>query len=521
MKPAILIIVDALTSRVVIPAMERGDLPALAALARAGALHPGCVSMFPSITPAATATLLTGRYPDGHGIAGASWHDDEQGRVIYYSDDIWTILREGAANFVEDFLYQLNHRRLQAPTLFEHAERAGLSSASLNNLLYRAGVEHELRPPLLLRLLPGMPKRKTVSGPPGLLLGDFAAEGLDEGGDPPRDARGIRHRFGFDDAHTAEVLLHLARTGTLPDLTVAYFPDNDFRSHRVGPEQALEVVHTIDGHLGDLIEALGGVERLAERYCLVVTGDHSHCDIVAGGEAAITLDELLPEHTVAASGAEWADGDDLMICLNLRAAQIYMRRPTAGEAERVAAALLADARVDQVLWRLRDVGVPEPGYEVVTADRGRLRFRPGAGGPKTASDAYGQAWSWEGDLAAVDGRRDDRGRLHFPDYPNAFERLAAGLDHEGAGPLWVTARPGYSLHLTTTTGLEVHAGAGSHGALHACDSLVPLLVVGAPAEARLPEQPRTVDVAPLILAALGLAAGPRAGESRIAGGAGS
>ncbi|HMQ35019.1 MAG TPA: alkaline phosphatase family protein [Chloroflexaceae bacterium] len=515
MKPVILIIVDALTARVVVPAIERGELPTLAALARAGALHPGCVSMFPSITPAATATLLTGCYPSRHGIAGASWHDEEQGRVIYYSTDVWTILREGLADFVEDFLYQLNHRRLQTTTLFERVERAGMRAASLNNLLYRGDVAHKLRAPLLLRLLPGMPSTKTVAGPTGLLLGDFAARGLDGGGEVPRDARGIMHRFGFDDEHTAEVLLHLARTDTLPELTVAYFPDNDFESHQVGPVEALACVRKVDGYLGDLAAALGGVEGLLERYCLLVTGDHSHCDILKGDEAGITLDELLPEHTVADHGAQWGDDDDLMVCLNLRAAQIYLRRPTPDEAERVAAALLADERIDQVFWRPCDLGSDDPGYVVLTRDRGRLRFWPGAGGDQTAPDAYGQPWSWAGDLTAVDGRRDEAGRLSFPDYPNAFERVAAGLDHEGAGPLWVTARPGYSLHLRSTMSREIHAGGGSHGALHACDSLVPLLLAGAPPGVAMPAHPRTVDVAPLCLAALGLTPDPPAGASRV------
>jgi hypothetical protein len=514
-KPVILIIVDALTARVVVPAMERGELPTLAALARAGALHPGCVSMFPSITPAATATLLTGAYPSVHGVAGAAWHDDEQGHVIYYSTDIWTILREGMSTFFEDFLQQLNSRRLRAPTIFERVERAGLAAASLNNLLHRGDVEHELRVPLLLRLIPGMPKSAQVFGPSGLLLGDFAARGLDAGGDLPKTATGIKHRFGFDDPHTAEVLLHLARTGTLPHLTVAYFPDNDYQSHDVGPEAALECVQNVDGYLAELVEAMGGLAQFVDRCCLLVTGDHSHAEIVAGDEAGVTLDELLPDHTIAASGAEWSDEDDLLICLNLRAAQIYLRRPTPAEAERVAAALLADPRIDQVLWRPRDVGSAEAGYVVVTRERGRLRFWPGDGGPETARDVYGQPWSWSGSLAAVDGRVDGAGELSFPEYPNAFERIACALDHEGAGPLWVTARPGYSLFLSTVSQAEIHAGGGSHGALHAADSVVPLLMAGAPAGVAMPPHPRTVDVTPLCLAALGLPAEPGVGASRV------
>jgi hypothetical protein len=82
----------------------------------------------------------------------------------------------------------------------------------------------------------------------------------------------------------------------------------------------------------------------------------------------------------------------------------------------------------------------------------------------------------------------------------------------------VTARPGYSLHLSTTTGHEIHAGGGSHGALHAEDSLVPLIMAGAPPGLQLPAHPRTVDVAALCLSALGLPPEPPAGTSRIGAG---
>lgn len=513
MKPVILVIIDALTARVVVPAVERGDLPNMAALARAGALHPACISMFPSITPAATATLLTGAYPYRHGIAGASWYDDEEQRVIYYSTDIWTILREGMGNFFEDFLFQLNHRRLKVPTLFERVERAGHPAASINNLLYRGDVEHELKVPLLLRLLPGMPGSKQISGPSGLLLGDFANEGLDAGGPVPDDAAGVPFRFGMDDAHTAQALIHLARTGTLPALTVAYFPDTDFHSHKVGPVEALETVKQVDAYLGELAEALGGVERMTERYCVVVTGDHSHSAIV-DDDAGITLDELLPDISVAASGSDW-DDKELLICMNLRAAQIYMRQPSAELAERIAAGLLTDGRIDQLFWRPRDVGQQERGYMVVTADRGRLHFWPGEGGDRSARDVYGQQWSWTGDLRCVDGAVNDQGLITFGEYPNAFERIAAGLDHPTAGPLWVTARTGYALHLSSMSGIEIHGGGGNHGALHIDDSVVPLLMAGAPAGVAIPEHPRTVDVAPLCLAVLDIPGDDLLGRSRI------
>ncbi|MCA9116301.1 MAG: alkaline phosphatase family protein, partial [Planctomycetaceae bacterium] len=84
MPRVLLVVIDALASRVVLPAMEEGRLPVMQELARQGVLRPECLSVFPSITPAATASLATGHYPAEHGIAGAFWYEAQQARVAYY-----------------------------------------------------------------------------------------------------------------------------------------------------------------------------------------------------------------------------------------------------------------------------------------------------------------------------------------------------------------------------------------------------------------------------------------------------
>ena len=63
------------------------------------------------------------------------------------------------------------------------------------------------------------------------------------------------------------------------------------------------------------------------------------------------------------------------------------------------------------------------------------------------------------------------------------------------------------------SGQSVYAAAGSHGTLHVGDSLVPLLVAGAPAGTSIPSVPRIVDVEPLCRAILGIAGGPAPGAS--------
>jgi hypothetical protein len=92
----------------------------------------------------------------------------------------------------------------------------------------------------------------------------------------------------------------------------------------------------------------------------------------------------------------------------------------------------------------------------------------------------------------------DGGCVNSPDYPNPFERIAGALDARNSGDLWLTARPGCEFEVP---GGKPHVGGGSHGALHALDSLSPLI---ATVPIRLPRALRSVDVAPLCMEALGL-----------------
>ena len=139
------------------------------------------VSIFPSITPAATSTIITGAYPAEHGIAGASWYDTARNEVAYYGDDFWVIAREGFGRFINDFLLRLNGDRLTAPTMFEMVERAGRRAACLNYLVFRGNVPHKVNIPGLIAALPGVPLTETIEGPSFLCLGDFVTPRTPEG----------------------------------------------------------------------------------------------------------------------------------------------------------------------------------------------------------------------------------------------------------------------------------------------------------------------------------------------------
>jgi hypothetical protein len=488
--------------------LEQGRLPTLARLAACGRLNLDCISIFPSITPAATSTIVTGHYPREHGVAGMSWFDPDTGAVSYFGDDVWTVARRGFGDLLRGFLLRLNDETLKAKTIFQLTEEQGCPAGCFNHLIFKGNTPHEVRVPLLMRLLPSVDSKLVVHGPSTLCLGDFVSERRHRRA--PKTNTSVFHRFGLDDDGTAGFLLDLDGVKDLPRFSVAYFANNDFDSHSRGPENAAETLDHVDELLGQVIDAWGGFDRVLDDLCLMLTADHSQSDVVDGADAAIDLGPLLDRWTLADPASGWRDGDEAMICPNMRAAELYVREPTLQKVREMIRCLLRDARVDQVLWR--DPSDPKGPYRVTTADRGELAVA--ADGAGEVSDAYGGRWRCQGDLSALDARVTATGEVEYGTYPNAFERIAGGLGQEQGGKLWVTARPGHEFEVT---GQKPHRGGGSHGTLHELDSVVPLLIAGDRDGLDVPAPPRLVDVTPLCLQALGLHSILVPGASRATG----
>ena len=502
----LLVVIDAATPRVVGPAIQTGRLPTMQRLIERGSYHDTCTTIFPSITPAATTSIITGEYPASSGIVGASWFEEDSDNVAYFGDDFWIIAREGFRSFLDDFLIGLNGERLSAPTLFEIVERAGLRAACLNYLIFKGIHQHEVKVPTALRLLPGVRRKEIVMGPSIIAIGDFLTTRTMRG-KPLDDVGGVLHRFGMDDASTSELLFELAED-TFPDFTVAYFADNDYRSHEVGPYESLDVVERVDRGLCRAFEAAGGLDKVLQEMFVVITSDHGHSEILSDHDrAAVCLDQLLSDFKQALLGRPWTGGDEIMICPNMRAAQVYFRRSTARDVRRAVQAVLSDSRVDHATFRGSDIdGVPDHFW--VHSRHGGLEFWRGETGAH-ATDAFGTTWSWQGDLHVVDARLEDA-RLVWGDYPNAFERLAGALEHPHSATLWVTAKPGCEFQVP---GGSAHLGGGSHGGLHALESYCPLIVAG-PNPVDLPVHVRSIDIAPLCLNLLGIPTRHRIGEPR-------
>ena len=504
----LLVVIDGAAPRVFCPAVQTGRLKTLWRLAEAGTLHASSASIFPSITPAATASIVTGGYPSEHGIEGAAWLKDAGGEVAYYGDDFWVVAREGLGAFLRDFLVHLNGDRLRAPTLFELVEEAGRKAASLNYLVYRGLHEHLVELPRLLSMLPGAPSEQTVLGPSMLGLGTLVDAHLGRVTKRHRKG-GPLHRFGMDDEGTGTMLCSLIEAGALPDFTVAYFADNDYKSHEAGPHAALPVLDRIDSMLGAAFDLAGGVEAFLRDTAVVVTSDHGHCELLDDAERAVIRLDLLLQDVVklAKLGLPWNEPDEAMICPNMRAAQIYLHSRAPDLRQRIVRRLLEEPRVDHVMWRA-EATAGGPAYAIASA-AGTLQVGRAAEGSDAACDAFGGRWRWSGDLEILDVRVDGR-RLHYGDYPNAFERIEGALKSDQSGDLWITARPGCEFEVP---GGKAHVGGASHGALHALDSLSPVIVSG-PRRLALPEHFRSVDIAPLCMQLLGLEMRHAVGDPR-------
>jgi hypothetical protein len=502
----LLVVIDAASPRVMCPAVYTGRLPNLKRLADSGSIHERSVTIFPSITPAATSSIITGAYPAEHGIAGASWYEEGKG-VAYYGDDFWTITKEGYGTFLEDFLRKLNGDRLTAPTLFEMVEDAGLKASCVNYLIYKGNFAHKIRVPALMALLPGVKIHDEILGPSTLCLGDFVTP--HDGRRKVKDRGGPMHRFGMDDESGADMLLQLAEDNALGDFALAYFADNDYRSHEVGPYAALPVLDRVDAALGAMFEAAGGFERFTRDTCVIVTSDHGHSEILADAKrSVIQLDRVLGDLRRADIARGWRTDDEIMICPNMRAAQIYVQNPTTSSIDRLVRAALADSRVDLALWHRRIIGTDSQIY-VVESRRGRFEFSRGSTLDRATRDAFGNVWNWRGELGALALDFVDDA-LESTEYPNALERIAGVLDHRSSGDVWLTAEPGCEFEVS---GDEAHVGGGSHGALHALDSLSPVIIGGAGAR-ELPRHMRSLDIAPLCMELLGLSMKYRVGQGR-------
>jgi hypothetical protein len=502
-KKLILTYVDSLRTDMLEAAVAAGRAPSFGALLERGVFIPDCVSSFPSVTPVACSEMVTGVGSDRHWISGMNWYHRLERRYVEYGSSLDATRAFGVFRALYDLVYNMNlaHLSPEVETVFERLDDAGARTACTPFLIYRGRHRHQVSLEGLMRRAVDATRlkfRHHTWGPAELFYGDlYASREV-----PCRSTSIPGNRDGYAACCSIELMKQ-----DLFDFLLLSLPDNDNYSHRHGPEASIESIAKADACFGELVEAAGGMDAFLDEYAVILVADHAQTPVHRG----LPLADLLgSEWSVLQPSDERPELAQLAVSPTGRAAHVYL---LPGEGERadpaaVGARLTVIEGVDLVCrlegadglpLRREEPGMPAEGGEWAVVERGDavLRFRPGG----ETIDLRGGHWELEGDLAALEATEVD-GRLRSETYPDPLARVWSALTAPHSGDFVVSLAPGFE---AVDWGGVTHAGGGSHGALHAGDSLGPLVFVGCgPGSADQKEQWTLRDVAPVVLQHFGL-----------------
>jgi hypothetical protein len=501
----VLCVIDAMAPEMLERTIAAGTAPVLERLVNDGLYVPDCVAAFPSVTPVCAASIVTGRSQDEHRIPAMNWYHREEDRYVEYGSSFRAAQRFGIARQLTDTVYNMNRAHLSAdtPTVFESLDDAGVRTAGTTYLMYRGRHRHEpVRDNPLSRVAATL-MRHAVMGPRELFYADiFASQRT-----PCRSGLGMP---GIRDRHSACVSEYLIEQD-LFDFLLLSLPDNDWFSHKRGPEGQLQSLAQADLQLARVANAAGGLDAFLAEHAVIVMADHSQAPVTA----AINLQDELAELGVlgparparAARGSRGAARAEaveprIAVCPSQRAAMVYALHEAEGDAMRASVAALAQGvdGVDLVMWLERDARENPREAVIANPERGELRFAPD--GP--VADPRGGRWRIGGSLEVLGASVED-GVLSSPDYPDALARVWSALMCATSGEVLLSAAPGWEF---ADWGGQAHVGGGSHGSLHASDSLGALVISGAGLPDPVPEQWSIRDVAAITLSHFGQAPPP-------------
>jgi predicted AlkP superfamily pyrophosphatase or phosphodiesterase len=489
----VLCVIDAMAPEMLERAVASGAAPVLERLIEGGRYVPNCVAAFPSVTPVCAASIVTGAAQDDHLIPAMNWYHRGERRYVEYGSSFRSAQRFGIARQLTDTVYNMNRAHLssETPTVFEALDDADVRTAGTTYLMYRGRHRHEPQRDTALTRVASTLMRHPVMGPRELFYADIFAS----------RRTGCRSGLGMPgvrDRHSGCVSAHLVEHD-LFDFLLLSLPDNDWYSHKRGPEAQVQSLAQADLQLARVMNAAGGVEEFLEGHAVIAMADHSQAPVLG----AIALQDELAELGVLgparSSEGSQDDGARIAVCPSQRAAMVYALHDSERDAMRasvVTRSLEIDG-VDLVLWLERDAHeAPREGV-IASAANGELRFVPGG----SIEDPRGRRWSVDGDLAVIGGRIED-GRVLSPDYPDALARAWASLTCPTSGEVLLSAAPGQEF---MDWGRQAHVGGGSHGSLHASDSLGALILHGVALPDPEPEQWAIRDVASIARRHFGLA----------------
>jgi hypothetical protein len=489
-------VIDAMAPEMLERSIAAGTAPVLARLVEEGRYVPACVAAFPSVTPVCAASIVTGRAQDAHRIPAMNWFHREENRYIEYGSSFRAVQRFGIARQLTDTVYNMNRAHLAAETLtvFESLDDADVRTAGTTYLMYRGRHRHEPQRDSALTRVASALMRHPVMGPRELFYADIFAS-------RQTGCRSLLALPGVRDRHSGCVSAYMVEHD-LFDFLLLSLPDNDWYSHKKGPDAQVESIAQADLQLARVAEAAGGLDRFLDEHAVIVMADHSQAPVsetIALQDELAELGVLGPARPARGSrGADAAAEPRIAVCPSQRAAMVYALEESERDAMRASVTAIARgiAGVDLIIWLERDAHERPREGVILSPRQGELRFAPGG----QTLDERGESWSVDGELAALDATIVN-GRLRSPSYPDALARVWAALLCPTSGEVLLSAAPGYEF---IDWGRQAHVGGGSHGSLHASDSLGALVMSGIELPDPEPELWAIRDIAPLVLGHFGL-----------------
>jgi predicted AlkP superfamily pyrophosphatase or phosphodiesterase len=473
-RKLVLCMVDSLRTDMLERACADDLAPTFAALLDRGGVIGDCVSSFPSVTPVCCSEIATGAGPDRHWISGMNWYHRAEHRYVEYGSSFEATRAFGLFRSLYDTVYNMNmaHLSHEVETIFERLGDHGVRTACTPFLIYRGRTRHELGlEGLLRRVALAATFRHATWGPDELFYGELYSS-------RKVPCKPTLARPGTRDDYSACVGRELAEQD-LYDFLLFSLPDNDYHSHKFGPEAQLDSIARADASLTELADANGGLDGFLDTHAVILMADHAQTRV----ERPLPLAELLAaDWRVLEPNATDPERAELAVSPTARAAGVYVLRDgrRGAEAHEAIRARLAELDgVDLAAWLAVEGGaplirssgfVPEPAEAVVVRAGREVRFRPGS----AHQDLRGRGWDVDGDLDVL-GLEPRDGRLASDAYPDGLDRLWSALCAPHAAEILVSAADSYEL---VDWGGATHCPGGSHGALSAGDSLVPLVLCG-------------------------------------------
>lgn len=435
-----------------------------------------CVTIFPSITPAAHSTLITGCYPVKTRVPAFDWVEVNPGYSGTVTKEYVRVMpdfkryrelpsdKKARTEFFQGLgdSMDLNQRFLSpiVSTIFE-VRGNDIYTASLKEWIHR-GADSFIG--------------ESVND----LIDDFANKRLIE----KRSMIGLLSAF-YKEANYEyrDLIWGPGNSRQLADLMVYWKSGTDTMSHEYGPH-SFQIREQIDEAIGKLADTI----RFYKMYSnlpvyVIISSDHSQSEVTRFSNLPGDLKEILGETYTIAGREDRVDADlinkaNIIIANNDRAAFFYVFGEYQEKSEIVSAIM-------EFLKLRKDVDL------IFFKENGKVQVIQVSDSGPTAEPSDISTFFFDKEAM----------------YPNAVERLEGLMEGDKWGDVVISMKEGYSMNPEFRADERDEILHGDHGGLNSSDSLVPLLVWGPTIQPNVKDGTwktfRTVDIAPTIATIFG------------------